>query len=109
MTQPSLRIAALGLAVSGVLHLVVPIFGGFTSWSLTLAGVGIVYIIAAVGLLRGLRWLAYVSFMWLLIGTTVAFISSYGAGAVPAWMRARIVGVTLVSLSRGFSCEWRAC
>lgn len=107
MSKSSTRIAALALCVSALLHVIAPIFGGFSGPALTLMAVGPVYALFAFGLLRELRWLAYLVFVIVLVGAVTAFIFSYTPGAVPSWLYTSIAVVDLLVLVGLFITLWQ--
>ncbi|MBT0958063.1 hypothetical protein IV417_11755 [Alphaproteobacteria bacterium KMM 3653] len=79
------RAGAFFVALSGVLHLLSPILGGFGPQMLGLAAIGVLYLLFGFGLMQGWRWLAYLLFLWMLVGVSVS-IALIWNGALPAWL-----------------------
>ncbi len=108
MTNSSaLRLAAIALIVSAAFHLIAPIFGGIVSQTLQLFFVGIVYLLGALGLLRGWRWLGYVMFLILIVGMAVSLYTSFAPAPLPRWLYLGIFGADLVAWLGLFVYLWK--
>ncbi len=90
-TSKSLGLAALFLFASAVLHVAAPVVGGFTTEALLLIPFGLVFGLAALGLLRGMRWLAWLTFLATLAGGIVALGYAMSVTSVPDWWYLAIV------------------
>ena len=71
-TSKSLGFAALFIFASAAMHVFAPVVGGLTSEALSLVPAGIVQVPVALGLLRGMRWLAWIGFFVMLGAGIVA-------------------------------------
>jgi len=105
-TSAPMRSAGLFLALSGVLHLVAPVFAGFAPGSLVLLAIGVIYLLLAAGINRGWRGLAYIVFVVLLVGANVAF-AMVGGGLLPDYLWYAIIAADLVALVSLFVALWR--
>ncbi len=87
----TLRLAAVFVFLSAALHIGAPVVGGFTSQALMLIPYGILFALIGLGLLRGMRWLAWITFFGTLIGGIAALNGMMGLSAVPGWWYALIM------------------
>ena len=101
------RLGAFFIAISAILHILAIFVGGVSSFTLGLVVIGIVYLGFAYGLLSGWRWMAYLTFLIALIGSIVAFGSSFGAGPVPGWWWTLIVIADVGAVITLFAALWR--
>ncbi|MBI1394115.1 MAG: hypothetical protein GC152_15390 [Alphaproteobacteria bacterium] len=101
-----MRAAAALVAISGVLHLIASATSGFAAEGVRLAPPGLIYLIAAFGLFRGARWLAFLMFPALLIGAVLSFGFSGGGGAVPGWAYAAISAADALAAGCMFFALW---
>lgn len=101
----ALKTAGQILAISGLLHFVAPFVSGFSSeeWMMVLGG--ILYLVIAMGLTRGMRWLGYVSFFLVFILMIFA-LSMIDASTVPNWLTYAIVVVDVLFLIAMFVALW---
>lgn len=76
------RLGALLMALSGVLHLPAPLFGGFDAMHIGLGLCGLAYIALSFAQRRSGRWLAYLVFLLMLAGAVAAYAAS-GCVALP--------------------------
>ncbi len=102
------RSGAFFILVSALLNIFAFVAGGFTSDALMLLPVGFFYIAVGYGLLRGWRWLAYVTFFLVMIGGILALAAIWSASAVPGWWYALIVVSDWLSAAALFPALWRA-
>ena len=79
-----LRYAGWGMVVSAVLHIVAFALGGAPGDQWFLAVAGIVYLAIGAALLRGVRMLACVTFVIMLVGINIALANAAG-GTAPVW------------------------
>ena len=97
----TLGLTALLLGLSGLLHIVAPFVSGFSSEGLTLVPFGLAWLLIALGLLRGMRWLAWVAFFAAISLGIVAMSSAFGFSDVPGWLYGTIAvadGLAAVTL-----------
>ena len=85
------RVAVLFVLISAILHIAAVAVGGLSQEALSLLPFGVLYLLFALGLARGMRWLAYVVFLVVGIGGSVALASMLAPVAIPAWWRAAIM------------------
>ncbi|MGR3343828.1 MAG: hypothetical protein ACU0DI_11480 [Paracoccaceae bacterium] len=102
------RNGALFILISALLNIFAFVVGGFTSNALMLLPVGFFYTAIGYGLLRGWRWLAYVTFFLVMIGGILALAAIWSASTVPGWWYALIVGSDWLSAAALFPALWRA-
>lgn len=101
------RLGALFIAISAALHVFAFIVGGFSADALRLTPVGLVYALLAFGLTRGWRWLAYVAFIAMMIGGTVALGSLWAPSPVPQWWTLAIIAADWLAAAALFAALWR--
>lgn len=102
-----IRIAAMALGASGVLHLLVPLLSGFSSATMVLFAIGIAYLAAARGLIGGSRALAYLVFVVMLIGALAAYIGTGPGAVMPDLLAYAIVAANVVCAVCLFGGLWR--
>jgi len=85
-----------------------PFLAGMSDDVMMLLPLGIVYLLLALGLSRGWRWLAYIAFIILLIGAVFAFAYSFGVTSVPGWLHGAIALFDLLALLALFGALWRS-
>lgn len=85
------RIGAVFLGISAILHLIAPLFAGLSGQAPILFVFGVVYVIAVWGLMRAMRWLAYVVMLVLMVGSVIAMTGIWAMAPVPGWIYAGIV------------------
>jgi glycerol-3-phosphate acyltransferase PlsY len=101
------RLGAVFLAISAILHLMSPLFAGFNGQAPVLFIVGVVYFAAAWGLMRTWRWLAYVVFVVLMIGSVAALLGVWAQAPVPGWIYAGIFIANWGAVLALFFALWR--
>ena len=102
------RMAAFLLAISGALHVLSPLFGGFVNEALYLVPVGVFWLAVAYGLSFNLRWLAWLAFFLAMAGAITAMSSAMGFSAVPSslyWAIAALEALAVVVL---FGVLWNS-
>ncbi len=104
--RPYLAGAAL-IFISALLHFVALVLSGFSGIGLTLGVAGLIYVVFAYGLAKGLRWLAYVAFVVVFIGLSAALSNIYASGPVPGWVFAAIAVADLLAVIVLFIALWR--
>ncbi len=103
----TLRLAALFLFVSAVLHLITPAIAGFSQETLLFAATGIVFIIIGLGLLKSLRWLAWLTFFVTLIDGIVSLNGAMTHTPIPNWVHASIMASDWLCALMLFFHLWR--
>ena len=103
----SLQTAALPMALSGLLHIFAFVVAGFTAFSGLMLGIGIAYCLAAIGLRRQWRWLAWLAFLVMLAGAVGAYVISGDAGLKGWWFLA-IAIVDAVAAAILFGALWKS-
>lgn len=106
-TQSPYRIGAVFLAISAILHLISPLFAGFIGQAPVLFVIGLIYLSAAWGLIRGMRWLAYGMFIVLMIGSIAALTGIWALSPVPGWIYAGIFIANWAAIIALFLALWR--
>ena len=109
MTDPRspYRTGALLVLLSAAFHLIAPLISLGARDGLMLLPVGIVYVAFAWGLMRGWRWLAYVTFLIMLIGISAAMTGIWSISPVPSWI---YIGIALANICAAlalFVALWR--
>lgn len=99
--------AGAAIAASGVFHLIAPFVSGFANESVPLFIVGVLYLALGEGLRRDKRWVAWIGFALMLVGTNIAWGSTYGDGPVPNWLWWLIILANLACFVNLFIALWR--
>lgn len=107
-TTGAMRWSANFVGISAGLHVLALIVSGFSAEALQMLPFAILYAGLAYGLLQGWRWLAYITFIILLIGTSLAIPGIWALGDVPGWTYAGIVFANLLSVTALFVALWKA-
>ena len=104
----SLKTAALPVSVSALLHILSFVPDGLDVGAGLMFGIGIVYILMAIGLRRNKRWVAWLTFLAMTFGTVAAYlISGDGTELHDGWFLT-ISLVDLVAAILLFVCLWRS-
>ena len=109
MTDPRspYRTGALFVALSAALHLIAPVISLGARDGLMLLPFGIVYLALAWGLMRGWRWLAYVTFLIMLIGISATMTGIWAISPVPPWIYIAIALANACAAVALFVALWR--
>jgi hypothetical protein len=102
----NLQPAGVLMFVTAALHLIAFIPAGLHTDGLQMIPVGIVYALIGWGLLRGWRWLGYLTFLMLLVFAIVAY-GMVGNTAIPDWFMWTIIVVDLGVILTLFLALWR--
>ena len=76
-----MSLAGIAIAISGVLHWLAIFAGPAGLSTLALLVIGLVYLVFAYGLNKQQRWLAYLCFIVMLMGSVVALAASFESWA----------------------------
>jgi uncharacterized membrane protein (DUF2068 family) len=104
----SLRTAALPVSVSALLHIFAFVPDGLNAGAGMMFGIGIVYILMAIGLRRNLRWVAWLTFLAMTFGAVAAYIVSGGGTALHNGWFLTIAVIDLAAAILLFICLWRS-
>lgn len=102
-----LRWGANFTVLSVGLHILGLGLSGFGAQAVPLAIIGLIFAALAYGLMQGLRWLGYVTFIALLIGTIAAVSNIWSVGAVPGWVYISIAAANLAGVCALFLALWK--
>lgn len=102
------RTGALFVGLSGILHILAPLVSSFASGALILVPAGLFYLVLAYGLLQGWRWLAYLVFLILMIGSVIAIGSAWSTPMVPTWVFLTIFVLDWLAILALFAALWRS-
>ena len=106
-TMPkSLSFAVIFVLVSAALHVIAPLLSGFSSEGLFLVPFGLLYGLIAMGLMRNMRWLAWVTFFILMFGGIFAMASAMSAITVPSWIYSFIAAADWAGAACLFGYLW---
>ena len=108
MTENPYRNGGIFLIISAALNILAPFVTGFASVALMMVPVGIAYLILAAGLMRAMRWVAYIAFLVVLIGLSSGIAGYYGSGPVPGWVHLGIIIAHVLGALFLFLALWRA-
>ena len=101
-------IPALFLALSAVLHVAAPLVSSFAPGTGQLLPVAVLYFAIAYGLMRGWRWLAYVTFILLMVFSSFAIAQMWTPPTLLAWVMTGIVVADWLAVVALFAVLWRA-
>lgn len=99
--------ANIFLLASAFLHIFTFLVGGFSGEALGLIVPGLIFLVVAYGLSRGLRWLAYIAFFGVAIGAIVVIAQIWPPGPVPGWWYTLIVVADILCVAALFVALWR--
>lgn len=102
--RSALSIAAIAITVSALMHLVVPVLSGFAPGTPILLVFFVLYLAIAWGLMRKMRWLAWLTFLWMIVGMAAA-ISGAMTGPVN-WAYAIMALANIVTFVSLFIALW---
>ena len=102
-----MQIAGLLMLLNAALHIVGYPVSGFSADAIKFVIVGVVYGLVGLGLMRGMRWLAFLMFVLALIGGNIAFMSM-GSPPLPSWLSGSIALNDLVVAIVLFGVLWNA-
>jgi len=107
-TKGAMRWAGVFTAASALFHIVGTVISGFAAEGIQLLVAGVLYAGFAYGLFQGRRWVAYLTFVTLLIGTSVAVGGIWASGPIPGWIYSSIATANLLAVAALFVTLWRA-
>ena len=102
------RLGALFVGISAIFHLVAPVFAGFGEEGTALFVVGLIYLAVAYGLMQGFRWLAYLAFIMLMVGSIFAITNIWSLSPVPGWISSAIVITDWLAVLSLFAALWKS-
>jgi hypothetical protein len=100
-------IAACAMAASAGLHMVATAAAGFAPSTLFMLAIAAFYLLIGFGLLRALRWVAYLTFVCVLIGANGALIELGLGRFADVWMVAIAVADAVAAVAL-FAALWRS-
>ena len=101
------RLGAIFITLSGLIHIIAPLFSGFAMGSLILVPAGILYVLLGRGLSNGYRWLAYIVFFLMMAGSVIALSGAWTTPGVPTWIPLSIVVLDWLTILALFVALWR--
>jgi len=101
-----MRIAGFFLLLSAALHVVGTVLSGFAPEGMFLLGPAVLYVLLALGLLRGMRWLNWITLVVMLVGSAGAISTYFAPGAVPPWVFLAILAADLAAALALFGAIW---
>ena len=111
MAPPTLRLAAYALGISGLLHLITPVFAGMVSPVPAMLAIGVLYLVIATFFHEAPGWSVWpikiVVFWMMLIGGGAALGNSFDPGAVPGWLYLAIFAADALAALGLFVEVWR--
>jgi len=99
----TLKMGGQFVILSGIMHFVAAIFGD----TLLMASIGVLYLLMGMGLTRGMRWLGYFAFLFMIFGSMLAYGFLY-ATPVPQWATITIIVLDLLAALNLFIAIWKA-
>jgi len=100
------KLASLTLFISALVHFATTVLGSFSSSVLIYAPFGVFFILLAVALFRQKRWAAWLSFLFLLMGISVA-IAGLNSYTVPNTFYYTMLALNITALLTLFVTLWR--
>lgn len=101
-------VGAFFVLLSAILHVVAVAVSAFAPGTLILLPVAVVYFLIVAGLTRSMRWLAYIAFLVMGIGSIAAFGMLWSATGTLYWTYLLILIADLGAMAALFSVLWRA-
>lgn len=101
------RIGAVFMGLSGLLHLIAPVFAGFGGQSPLMFAIGIVILGGSWGLMQNWRWLAYGALLMMIGGSVMALTGVWALAPVPGWIYGAIFLVNWAAVVALFMVLWR--
>ncbi len=101
------RWAANFIALSALLHLVAAVASGYgteISWLIPLA---VLYAVFAYGLFKAWRWMAYIAFVVVFVGTWFAIGSVWSPAPVFGWIASAICLANVAAIVMLFVTLWK--
>jgi uncharacterized membrane protein (DUF2068 family) len=102
------KLAAYPVLLSALLHLFAFIPDGLNAGSGILFGIGIIYVLLAMGLRRNKRWVAWLAFLAMTFGAVVAYmLTGSGTSLHDGWFLVICIFDVVAALIL-FVCLWRS-
>ena len=95
------------IGISAIFHLVAPFVSGFSSESLILLPVFVLYALLAWFVWRGKRWAAWLSFFFMLFGGIAGMTGFMSPDTMPVWVSLGIWGADWLAAICLFIVLWR--
>jgi hypothetical protein len=102
-----MKVAAALVLLSAALHVVAVGIAAFAPNAMSMLGIAVVYVVLALGVLRGWVIAAWLSFFVMIFGTAGALAEAVGGSALPPWVFWSIAGVDLAAALAFFGVLWR--
>lgn len=99
----TLKLGGQFVILSGLMHFVAAAFGD----TMIMATLGVLYILIGMGLTRGMRWLGYFAFLFMIFGSMLAYGFMTVAPA-PQWVTMSIIALDLLAAVNLFIAIWKA-
>lgn len=99
----TLKLGGQFVILSGLMHFVAAAFGDTMIMGVT----GALYIVIGMGLTRGMRWLGYFAFLFMIFGSMLAYGFMTVAPA-PQWVTLTIIALDLLAAVNLFVAIWKA-
>lgn len=101
-----MKTAGYFVLISAALHVVGVALSGFASSTLFLLGPALLYVLLYAGLARNMMWVAWLTFITMLIGASAALSAFFEATPVPSWVFMAIVAADLIAALLLFGAIW---
>ena len=102
------KLAATTVMLSGVMHAVAVVLGGFASELLPLLVITLVYMLFAFALIKQRRWGAWIVFICMLIGVAGALMETNNNSASPNWAYYAIAILDVATALLLFVVLWKS-
>lgn len=101
-----MRVAGYILLLSAALHVLAVVLAAFSPDAVILLVPAVLYLLLAAGLSRGMLWVAWISFICMIVGAAGALSAMFGAWPVPVWVFASIFVADLAAAVLLFGTIW---
>ncbi len=102
------KVAATTVVLSGVMHAVAVVLGGFAPDLLPLLVISLLYLLFAYGLVKQKRWVAWIVFICMLIGLAGALMETNNGSLPPNWVYYSIAILDAVAALTLFCILWKS-
>ena len=80
-----MKSASAFLLISALLHIAAVLASGFSAGATALLVTAVLYLCLYMGLMRGMRWVAWITFLLMFVGMSVALSGAMTPGGPPGW------------------------